>query len=348
MTGVVWLSYGVVAAFIVLVLIMLYVSIDTKNYQKRQQQIKRDVQEHTAACYRYFIEGDDDSCVIASTNEEFEAIEEIVESYIAYVEDEAILTRIYQYMDTYYSATYRRQLGGNDTTKRINALYQIMDFHIISLLPEVKEMLLKKHITLKECFIGLKIVATLEEESTYKFYVHHKSKLAANQVTMIVNCMTDDRIYDIVDHEHTDIEWLVAALKVMAKRQLAYSSLVVHELLHHDVQIVRDEALQVLSAIGTEKSLMDFEEYFYSEDAESRMLFAKLASQYKLEDVSAYLVVLAQDKSFLVRQAAIHAIAQYPKGQEMFERMLETIDDAYMHDSIHTYLKGGHEHVALD
>ncbi len=55
MTGVVWLSYGVVVAFIVLVLIMLYVSIDTKNYQKRQQQIKRDVQEHTAACYRYFI-----------------------------------------------------------------------------------------------------------------------------------------------------------------------------------------------------------------------------------------------------------------------------------------------------
>ena len=49
MTGVVWLSYGVVAAFIVLVLIMLYVSIDTKNYQKRQQQIKRDVQEQTAA-----------------------------------------------------------------------------------------------------------------------------------------------------------------------------------------------------------------------------------------------------------------------------------------------------------
>lgn len=59
MTGVVWLSYGVVVAFIVLVLIMLYVSIDTKNYQKRQQQIKRDVQEHTAACYRYFMNDED-------------------------------------------------------------------------------------------------------------------------------------------------------------------------------------------------------------------------------------------------------------------------------------------------
>ena len=78
------------------------------------------------------------------------------------------------------------------------------------------------------------------------------------------------------------------------------------------------------------------------------MLFAKLAAQYKLEDVSAYLVVLAQDKSFLVRQSAVHAIAQYPNGHAMFERMLEAIDDAYMHDSIHSYLKGGHEHVALD
>lgn len=347
MTGVIWLSYGVVAAFIVLVLIMLYVSVDTKNYQKRQQQIKEYVQEHTAACYSYFIEGDEASCVICSTGAEFEAVEDIAESYIAYIEDDEILTRIYQYMDTYYSAQYQRQLHGKDTTARINALYQIMDFHVISLVPDVKQMLLKKHITLKERFIGLKIIATLEEESTYTFYASDKSKLAANQVTMIVNCMSDDMIYDIVDHEHEDAQWLVAALKVMAKRQLAYSSLVVHELLQHDLQIVRDEALRVLSAIGTEKSLVDFEEYFYSEDAESRMLFAKLAAQYKLEDVSAYLVVLAQDKSFLVRQSAVQAIAAYPKGYALFERMLETIDDAYMHDSIHSYLKGGTGHVAL-
>lgn len=348
MTGVLWLSYGVVAAFVVLCLIMIYVSIDTKHYQKRQQQIQLYVQEHTAACYAYFIEGDEEKCVVCSTSAEFEAVEEIAESYIAYVEDDAILTRIYHYMDTYYRAFYARQLRGLDTTKRINALYQIMDFHIDSLVPAVKKMLLKKHITLKERFIGLKILATLDEENTYAFYARDKSKLAPNQVAMVVNCMSDEAIYDIVDQEHQDLEWLVAALKVMAKRQLAYSSIVVHELLQHEERLVREESLQVLSAIGTERSLSDFEEYFYSEDAESRMLFAKLASHYKLKEVSAYLVVLAQDKSFIVRQAAIQAIAAYPNGYAMFKRMLETIDDAYMHDAIHSYLKGGAEHVALD
>lgn len=348
MTGIIWLSYGVVAAFIVLFLITIYVTVDTKKFQKRQREMAAYVQQHTPACYAYFVEGNEQQKVICSTSTEFEAIETIAESYIAYVKDDAILQRIYRYMDAYYSPAYKRQFRGKSRTQRINALYQMLDFHIVSLLPEVKKMLAKKNIARKERFLGLKIIATLDEATTYEFYRHAKKSLAANQVTMIVNCMSDDMIYDIVDEKHADTDWLVAALKVMAKRQLAYSSFIVHELLYHENVAVRDEAVNVLSAIGTEKSLADFEEYFYSENPENRMLFAKLAAQYTLDDVQAYLVVLAQDKSFIVRQAAIQAIGQYTNGRAMFEKMLASIDDAYMHDAINAYLKGGSADVAVD
>lgn len=348
MTGIIWLSYGVVAVFIALVFMMIYMTIDTKRFQKKQREMQAYVQQHTSACYGYFIEGDDKQKVVGRTRTELDAIETIAESYIAYINDTAILQRIYHYMDTYYSETYKRQFRGTSRTQRINALYQMLDFHIVSLLPDVKKMLAKKNIARKERFLGLKILATLDEATTYAFYCHAKESLAANQVTMIVNCMSDEMIYDIVDEKHTDTEWLVAALKVMAKRQLAYSSFVVHELLHHENAAVRDEAMNVLNAIGTEKALADFEDYFYSENPENRMLFAKLATHYTLEDVQAYLVVLAQDKSFIVRQAAIQTIGQYPNGRALFENMLASIDDAYMHDAIIAYLKGGSADVAVD
>lgn len=337
--SIVWLSYGVLFLFLFLVILAGYMMLDAHRYQQKLRRIDHYMKQYNNDCYAYFIAGDDTRPLTFQHDEKCQAITYILESYVAYVQDVSIFKRIQRYAEAQYASTYRKLLRSYSTPKRLNVLYRIFSFQMKSLLPDVKT-LLSKRISRRERVEALKIVAKLDETSIETFYMQQRARLHDGEIEVIVSCLSDDMIYQIVDQMHEDTRWLRAALKVMNRRQLQDGSTAVHALLQHEDRQVRLAAVRILSTIGTTEPLRTFESLFTSEDPIERQLFSKMAVHYPIEATYDYMYALAQDKVFDVRAEAIKSLTNYANHQSIFRRMLASLDDLYTTEMIQAYMSG--------
>ena len=335
------LSYAVLVSFIILVLLTIWISIDASRYQQKEKKKERLVRENRQRCYDYFIEGQIVARHVGTSTLERQAIVQILESYIMYVKDDAILQRIYTYMNRYYGAFYKKMLKSKNGVERINALYYILDFQIVDALPLIERRLRKGRLSTKERLESLKIIAQLEEEKIYSFFEQYREQLTEKECFTIANQLKDDTIYDIVNSEHEDEIWLLAALQVMYKRQLMYGQVAVHQLLEHPNEKVQQAALYMLMITGTNLPLQQFEHYFYADQAYKRYVFTNLMTYYDIRDTYFYLLTLIQDQDFIVRQAAVQTVSTYAHSERIFERMLEDMQDKYAIEAIDAFRNGG-------
>lgn len=340
MISILTLSYAVLVSFIILIVLTIWISFDAHHYKRNEKKKECFVRENSQWCYEYFIEGITVSRHIGTSKLEREAIVQILESYIMYVKDDAILQRIYTYMNRYYGKVYKKMLKSKNGVERTNALYYILDFHIVDALPTVERRLRKGRLSRKERLESLKIIAKLEEHKIDSFFEQYREQLTEKECFTIANQLKDDTIYDIVNGEHADDPWLLAALQVMYTRQLTYAQVAVHCLLQHPNERVREVALYLLTIIGTDLPLQQFESYFYSEDASKRYVFTNLMAYYDVEDTYSYLLALIQDRDFNVRQAAVQTVATYAQSERIFERMLREMQDMYAIEAIDTFRNG--------
>lgn len=338
--SIITLSYAVLITFVVLVILASYMMLDAYQYQKKMRRIARYIETYKAQCYDYFIEADATQKVVPQNKEQKEAIEHTIENYIAFVKDDVILNRIYCYAEEQYAADYRKMLSGHSTPKRINVLSRIFNFKMTSLLPDVKQLLARRHLVRRERMEGLKIIASLDEMSAYEFYKTYKQELHEGEIDTIVSCMSDDMIYQIVDVAHEDDDWLLAALKSMERRQLTQGEAAINRLLKHSNRAIQLQAVKILTIIGTVKPISYFESLFLSEDPAERELFAQMASHYPIQETYPYMYTLAQDRVFEVRVQAVKSLTYYANHQSIFRHMLQSLKDNYAKDTIKAYMSG--------
>lgn len=334
------LTYVVLIAFVFLLILSSYMMIDAYQYKKKLSRVAHYIDAYKAQSYNYFINADATQKIEPQNIEQKQAVEHMIENYIAFVKDDVILNRIYRYAEEQFEADYQKLLKSRSTPKRINVLTHIFNFKMTSLLPDVKQLLTTRSLTRHERVEGLKIIASLDETAAYGFYEMYRHELHDGEIDTIVSCMSNDFIYQIINEGHEDDAWLFAALKSMERRQLVEGKQSINRLLEHPNRTIQLQAIKILTIIGTMKPLSDFESLFSSEVPEERKLFAQLASHYPIKETYSYLFKLVQDRSFEVRTQAVKSLTYYVNHQEIFRYMLRVLKDNYAKDTIEAYMTG--------
>ncbi|HHW38051.1 MAG TPA: HEAT repeat domain-containing protein [Bacillales bacterium] len=327
---------------IILICFGIYISIK-RAMEVYQQRLRRMyIESKQKDWYHYLIqEAEFNSELIPKNKYEIQGLEEIFLVYLKNLSNLTIQEKIKQFSNQYLQKHYQKLLKSRKWSIKVNAMYRIIDFQIVSLVEEC-EKLEKKKLTKEENFQLLKMNSIFSTDafinkivnlsSTLSEYEYKKLLIGVHSETLksLINCLDELPMpcqYSIIDtlgmnRDINDLPFL-------------------ESLLQHENCEVRIRSLKAIHEIGVIIEQEKYLPFVVSEIWEERLMIAKILGNLPLAYSYPYLQILLNDESWWVRSQAAKAISNMKSGKEKLQEFIETASDRYAIDMANEYLKKG-------
>lgn len=271
----------------------------------------------------------------------YKVTEEILYEFRSRTKGDDTTNRIQLFAENYLAEYYRELLQDQRWSIRMNTLYAIENFQMISLEKAVVESFGYSKEDSIERYQQLRVLAKLQSEallshlfinSTYPLFIYKE----------VLRRINTDRFDQVVSHYDEACDLLkIAILSMFAeKRDSSYLPLVERELENGHLDI-RLQALKVVRSFAYVSNVEVLAAFAKSSLWQERMMFGKIVSVIKKERFKPILVKLIGDESWWVRNAAGEAIASFQDGEFILNHIIETSEDAFARDMAQQWLKGG-------
>lgn len=264
-----------------------------------------------------------------------EAAESILDELNHVYEGEDALQAIRRVAEEYLTEPYKKILKRSSWADRINTLYFIDDFSMMSLKEEVYAHLLKRKKRdeeYRQClrnsisFGDGRVLSHLFNEPLLSvvFLKELLLRMDANLLAATEEMLETDR------EEHQNM--LFAFITVNGELNNSAYFPFVEKMLEDPREEVRIKAMKSLCSYREFTAFALLERFSQSSSWQERMYSAKLIGACKLEGFRGTLTKLISDKVWWVRFAAAENITQLDGGEELLRRIHTASDDAYARD----------------
>ncbi|TWT00486.1 HEAT repeat domain-containing protein [Planomicrobium sp. CPCC 101079] len=243
--------------------------------------------------------------------------------------------KLNQLAEKYLAAHYRRTLKKGGWAERINALYFIEDFYLLSLREDAYHHFLKLKRQDEEFRQCLRVCASLQEERILPVIVEKEGLSTGfiKELLFRLNEILMWKILEKIENKDDIAENVVFAFITFngeQKNEPFFSF--VEKKIYDERKEVRLKAMNSLCNYGKVSDPLILDPFFASEYWEERMYAAKLAGACYLPQYTQTLLELLSDAVWWVRFAAAENIKNFPDGEALLRQVALWDEDAYSRD----------------
>ncbi|UFU00539.1 hypothetical protein KO561_06245 [Radiobacillus kanasensis] len=262
-------------------------------------------------------------------------IEDVLSKYLTFFKQGDQVERIQHLASELLSDFYKDKLEHRRLSVRLNALYQLENFHLITFQEQLEGKLKKEaYENAEEKFQLARVLSTFQSELLFQYLIFHGKepipKFIYKEILYRFDASISVKFLDYYDQlpeafQKAVMEWLGETNTI---QHLPF----VESKLSNDKVEVRISALKAIASIGYVSDVDQLIPFAESKVEPERILFARIAKKLQRERLKKYIVELTSDPSWFVRQAAGEAIASYPDANILFLYILENTTDPFAKD----------------
>ncbi|SDZ63705.1 HEAT repeat [Evansella caseinilytica] len=330
-----WLTIAILSFMTVLMLLFSYLVVQRMIEVRVQRKIAGYVKDGSDWAYRYLIEGDaPHEQIIPDSSTKLIAMESILRSYARNISGDVVSTRITAYAQTYFSASYRKNLQSLKWSTRMNALQRIFEFRMKDLLDDVLAMLNEtKRYSDDEYALIYRILAAFQYENLLVHVLHPKVKLNEMEYRKLLFELEEKQLCGMAVH-YQELPAVVkhTVLDMIGVKHIVEMVPFLEERIHDEEREVRIRSLKALAQLGIIETEKIYYPFVDSENWEERMMVAKVLANVDSREAVASLQRLLKDQSWWVRSQAAQSIIQQKNGKSVLQAIVDIEEDPYAKD----------------
>jgi HEAT repeat protein len=327
----------VIILFVMLIYLIIRKMIDIHNKRLIQQQKEK----YESYLYTNLFEGTYTRGLVPSTDIQKAAVEELLSRYGKMLEGDQEKSRLAELAELYLSEYYQKRLKSKKWSNRMNALYNIEDFHLTNLLNDVL-LLLKKRSSEEEVVHVLRILSSFQYRHLFEMLTKQYSSFSEYEYRNILIRLEKEPFDQFVlGFKKCQLNLQNAVLEVIGvKKELRYSLFLEKVFLSYSGE-TKIRALKALAELGYVKHIDRYLDLLVSPKWEERMISAKLFGALQETSCIPQLINLLHDQIWWVRSQAGQAIARFPNGKQILQNVFETSKDPFAKDMAWEWLHKG-------
>ncbi|GAE31831.1 HEAT repeat domain-containing protein [Halalkalibacter hemicellulosilyticus] len=335
------LSYSLLLLIFILSVIFIYLIVNRIKETKREEITNSYINQYHKSFYDHLIEGEPAPNVIKPESTlQIKAVEEILTRYSHTISSEKVVERIREYAEAYLCSYYEAQLKSHKWSKRMNALYHIVDFQMYSFESKVANMLASDKSYTNDEYLQMYLFLTKADKQLFmKLIKKNKASFTEWEYRKLVREMNQDSFALLLQ----SFEQLPQSLRysmidiIGLENQLKWYSFLMEVLESEELEL-RIRTLKALSKLSYVHQPKRFLTYLQSPYWEERMLVARILETSPSGDVQKYLITLLGDSSRLVRKQAAKSLSKQKGGEQLLQEisiaqdediMVEAFQDVY-------------------
>lgn len=337
-----FLAYITVFIVSILVILLVYLLARKANDIRKRTLIEKQKEKYHTFIYANLMEGNYTRRLTPRTDIQKIAVEELLNHYGKMLEGNQEKARMTELATLYLADYYRKQLKHRKWSYRMNALYYIEDFHLTSLLDEVKSIIEQRKVSQDEIIHILRILASFQYQNLFEKLTIQFQALSENEYRNILIRLNSNSFEQfILGFQKCQQPLKNAILDVIAvKKELKYLLFTEKVFMQHSGE-TKLRALKALAELGYVKSIEPYLNLLHSHKWEERMVSAKLMGSLQEAKGLPRLIDLLQDQIWWVRSQAAQAIAKFPNGEKILQHVFETSQDPFARDMAWEWLHKG-------
>ncbi|AJY74107.1 HEAT repeat domain-containing protein [Paenibacillus beijingensis] len=320
-----------------------------KNEERRKQTLMAAFQQADSAVEHYLRTGEQADRLKLRRPYEYEALEAYFGQRIkANAAREKEL--IYRFADRYFHRYYAQRLNRRRWSNRMGALLYIERFRLHRLLPDVKELLLRRRLSDEERYLVYRVMASLQDKDITRILLSSPDRLLPayvyRQILLVLEMPHLEQLIAAFDRCPLPLqESIIDILRTRNERTYPLLELLERTLDHEQAEL-RIRALKALANFGYMsgdgvRRLCESFDLWRARSWQERLMVAKLMGSLKEAQFLPYLQEMIGDPSFHIRAEAAAAISRYKHGTEWLEFIRDHHSDRYARDMAGEILNRG-------
>ncbi|SFA81073.1 MULTISPECIES: HEAT repeat domain-containing protein [unclassified Bacillus (in: firmicutes)] len=336
------LSGALLIVFFFLLGILLYLIIRKLSENARNQKISKLTEKYFALIFIYMTDQFHSRSIRSDSKLQKEALEQALGRYAEVLEGESEKYALRHLAELHLSGYYAKRLKSAVWSQRMNALYYIEDFQMMTLREDVIRLLRKKKISREEIVHSLRVLASFRDKRLFELLSNDFDHLTDYEYRAILSRLDKEGIDLFMLSFYRIPEQLkFAVLDVLGtSKEIHYLSFV--ETIYGSYSgEIRLRALKTIAAIGYVKDINTYLPLSDSSVWQERMFFAKLLGSSNDRKGIPYLVTFLHDDSWWVRSQAGQALSSFSNSRDIFLNVLRQSQDPYARDMAEEWLSRG-------
>ncbi|WP_368505011.1 HEAT repeat domain-containing protein [Alkalihalophilus sp. As8PL] len=316
-------------------IILIYLLVNRLIEKRKLKRLDNYYKEYSMQLYRYLVQNEALPNGLRATSPlKVKAIEYMLSTYINHIHDQGAWLRISQYADDQLAPYYQKALKSRKWSRRMNALYRMVDYRMESLIGIVDQMIqTRKRYSQEEYFQMYKLLASVNHPNVIKYLIEQHAGLSENEYRTILTEIDSELFKEILcEYERLPPIMKSAVIDVIGmKNRVEYIELL-EKWLGEGEQEIRIRIMKAVCKIGYVHHFEHYIPFIESTHWEERMLMARLLGVIYVPEVNIYLRPLMNDSSWWVRQQAARSLIQTRGGKEVLEEIISSGEDRYAID----------------
>lgn len=325
--------------FLAISQLVLLIYLATKKMRAgRKEQLEHHIYEEAMPAFIQYLYTEKDD-YIPLPPDEYHVAEKLFSDSMAIVKDEALHFKISESASYYLSSYYERVMKTGDWSARVNALYYIEDFHMMSLQPLLAKRLTEIKTQDEEKQQLLRTLATIGDLSILQ-YLENDPATTESVYLAVFTRFPEEVIPEAVTFI-TEQGSLMATLSFVKyvgfAKKIAYLPYI-EKKLEDDNPEMRIQALKAIFRMNYMSDTDNLAPFFKSDIWEERMFVAKIAGTLSLSQFEKELCTLLGDTNWWVRYYAAEALL-LAFGENHLLELSQIHPDQYARDMAAQWLK---------
>ncbi|WP_342598129.1 HEAT repeat domain-containing protein [Psychrobacillus sp. FSL H8-0483] len=334
--------YTIIALLAFQLLLLLVLSIRKIIRNKRSAKEEQIYQENLELFVDYLFNDENLQLPVQLANPKNIAVaERIFSETFSTVNDDRTKQKLQEAAIAIFSSTYLKRLKKGSWSTRVNTLYYIEDFQIVSLLPYLQKRFHKLNAWDEEKNQLIRTLAALNDTSIIH-YLNANEDSQQHQYLDVFNRLSEEQFDNSIEicYEDNHQTSKLAILNFIGlSKKTRYQALLENTLLDEQSE-VRIQSLKGLYRLNYMENIALLEPFFASSSWEERMFSVKIIGAIMIENYESQLIQLLGDSVWWVRNASAEALLSI-FGEEKLKELAAEHSDIYARDMAKQWLSSG-------
>ncbi|MDZ5473978.1 hypothetical protein SM124_19850 [Bacillus sp. 31A1R] len=328
--------------FAALLSLLFYLIIRKSIEIKNRKEIEHHKEVFSPIIFNYIMEGNISRSLNSKSPLKLKAVEELLKKFFEILEGEHEIKNLATVAELHLKDYYSDSLKSRRWSERMNALYHIEDFKMLSLEEEVVNLIKRKTTTKDEIVIALRTLAAFQYKGLYNLLEGGQISLSDYEYRNILIRLNQLELEQFLLSFHKVHETLQCAiLEVISIRKELHYLGFIESICKNYRGEVRLRALKALASIGYVKDYQIYIPFSQSEKWQERVVVAKLFGTLKESSLIPILIELLHDSSWWVRSQAGQSLLLFPNGKKLLQNVLQTSKDPFAKDMAWEWINKG-------
>ncbi|TSI11468.1 HEAT repeat domain-containing protein [Lysinibacillus sp. BW-2-10] len=304
---------------------IVYIMMQRGRVDQQDRRAKRYLEKTKTLWESYLLEDGFFSVVLIPRGKsEIVAVESLFLSYIHNMYNEEVEEKVREFSKKYLIKHYEKELKDKNWGKRMNALYKIIDFHLVELVL-IYESLNREMKTKEEQFVLLKIYSVFDKEKFFTIIFSNKYTFSEIEYKQIFSLLDEDILLQLIEQiEELHLNAQYALIDTVSFKGNIEIIKMLENLLTSSDSEIRIRSLKGIDKMGLVKNFELYIPFVTSPLWEERLMVAKVFLHVPLKFTYAYLMDLLEDTNWRVQTQAANTISEFPDGVQVLNEFILT------------------------